>query len=134
MTIGTAEMKAQVAAVTEVQAFLHRHGLTLTDLIAIGGAEFKSPNPKTREKAHRVERCWALMVRLHVRYAHLEIAPAYTLTKPTRRRRGEGVFLQAAENIGVSGIAGSPAESNEINDLANFAPVASLDSKTEPAS
>jgi hypothetical protein len=131
MTIGTAQVKAHIAAMIEVQTFMHKCGLTFADLIDVGGAELKSSNPKTREKAHRVERCWALMARLHVRYAHLETA--YTPTKPIRRRRGEGGFLQAAENTGVSGITATPPESNEINELAGSAPVASLDSKTGPA-
>jgi hypothetical protein len=134
MTIGTAQMKTQAAAVTEVQAFMRKHGLTLTDLIAIGGAEFKSPNPKAREKARRVEKCWALMARHSVHYAHLESAPAVDTAKPARGRRGDGVFLQATENTDVPSIAVSPPESNEINELADFALVASLDSKTEPAS
>ena len=134
MTIGAAQVKAHTAAVTEVQMSMHKHGITLADLLVTGGHELKSPNPKTREKAHRVERCWALMARLHVRYAHLETAPAYTPTKPARRRRGEGVFLQATENTDVSGISGAPPEVNEINELADFAPVVSLDSKSELAS
>jgi hypothetical protein len=134
MTIGTAQMKAQAAAVTEVQAFMHKHGLRPTDLIEVGGAELKSSNPKTREKARRVEKTWELMARLSVNFAHLESAPAYTPTKPARRRRGEGVFLQATENTDISGISSRPPESNEINELADFAPVASPDSKPGQAS
>ena len=134
MTIGTAQMKAQAAAVTEVQAFMHKHGLRPTDLIEFGGAELKSSDPKTREKARRVDKCWELLAQLSVRYAHLEAAPAHTPTKPARRRRGEGVFLQATENTDVSGISGAPPEFNEINELADFAPVVSLDSKSELAS
>jgi hypothetical protein len=129
MTIGTAQMKAQAAAVTEVQTFVHKHGLTLADLLAIGGRELKSPNPKTREKARRVEKAWELMARLSVNFAHLENASSYTPTKLARRRRGEGVFLQTAENTGVSGIASSLPGSNEINELADFAPVASPEIK-----
>jgi len=72
MTIGTAQMKAQAAAVTEVQTLMHKHGLTLADLLAIGGRELKSPNPKTCEKARRVEKAWELMARLSVNFAHLE--------------------------------------------------------------
>jgi hypothetical protein len=96
--LGAQQIKAQSAAVVEVQAFMHRHGLELTDLSSIGGAELKSPNQKPREKARRVEKCWALKARLSVRHAHLEQAPAHIPTKPARRRRGEGLFLQTVEN------------------------------------
>jgi hypothetical protein len=122
--------KARALAVVQVQEFMHRHNLTLTDLIEFGGAELKSSDPKTREKARRVDKCWELLAQLSVRYAHLEAAPAHTPTKPARRRRGEGVFLQATENTDVSDISGAPPKSNEINELADFAPVASPEIKS----
>jgi hypothetical protein len=71
--------------VVEILDFMRKHGLTLSDLIDIGGAELKSPNPKTRQKARLVEKCWSLMARLSLCYAHLEAAPA----PQTRQNRYE---------------------------------------------
>jgi hypothetical protein len=121
--------KARALAVVQVQEFMHRHNLTLTDLLEFGAAELKSPHPKTREKARRVEKAWELLARLSVDFAHLETASPYTPTKPARRRRSEGVFLQDTENTDVSGISTAPPKSNEINELADFAPVASPEIK-----
>ena len=102
MTIGFAQMKAHAAAVTEVQAFMCKRRLALVDLIEYGGAELKSSNPKTREKARHVEKCWALMARLSVHYAHLEPAPAADTAKPAPAQRGEGHFPEVLENKEVS--------------------------------
>jgi hypothetical protein len=63
-------------AVVEILDFMRKHGLTLSDLIEIGGEDLKASNPKRKEKARRVEKCWSLMARLSLCYAHLEAAPA----------------------------------------------------------
>jgi len=115
-------------AVVEILDFMCRHGLTLDDLIEFGGAELKSTNSKTREKARRVDKCWSLMAQLSVKFADLESSPPPIPDKPARRRRGKGVFSEVVENKGVSGTETDQHKSNEINDLANSAPVAVPDS------
>ena len=121
-------------AVVEILDFMRKRGLTLRDLIEIGGEDLKSSNPKRKEKARRVEKCWSLMARLSVKFADLEAAPPPIPDKPARRRRGEGHFSQVIENTADLGIGPSPNNSNEINDLANSAPVGVQDPNREPAS
>ena len=74
-------------AVVEILDFMRKHGLTLSDLIEIGGEDLKASNPKRKEKARRVEKCWSLMARLSVKFADLEQAPQpdtrQTVTKVT---------------------------------------------------
>jgi hypothetical protein len=116
-------------AVVEIFDFMRKRGLTLNDLIQIGGEDFRSPSPMRREKARRVEKCWSLMARLSVKFADLEAAPPPTPDKPARTRRGEGVFSEVVENKEISGTE----KSNEINDLANSVPVGVPDSNRGPA-
>ena len=118
-------------AVVEILDFMRKRGLTLRDLIEIGGEDLKSSNPKRKEKARRVEKCWSLMARLSVKFADLEAALPPIPDKPARRRRGEGHFSQVTENAGVSGTLASLHKSNEINDLANPAPVGDLETNPE---
>jgi hypothetical protein len=124
MTVGAAQMKALAAAVTEVQAFMHKGGLTLADLIDVGGAELKSPNPKTREKARRVEKTWELMARLSLCYADLEAVPALDTAKPVRARRGEGHFSEVVENKEVSTADPGKVKSLKNNNKTDNHPVA----------
>ena len=56
-------------------------------------------------------------------YAALEASPGETPTPSSCGRRGEGHFSQVIENTADLGIGPSPNKSNEINDLANSAPV-----------
>src|SRR6516225_7933188 len=90
-------------AVVEILDFMRKRGLTLNDLIQIGGEDFTSPSPMRKEKARRVEKCWHLMARLSVKFADLEATPPPIPDKPARRRRGEGHFSQVTENAGLSG-------------------------------
>src|SRR6516225_9311706 len=115
-------------AVVEILDFMRKRGLTLNDLIQIGGEDFRSSSPTRKEKARRVEKCWHLMARLSVKFADLEAAPPSIPDKPVRTRRGEGVFSEVVENKEISGTATYQHKSNEINDLANSAPVAVPDS------
>jgi hypothetical protein len=109
-------------AVVEVLDFMCKRGLTPDDLIEVGG-EVKSSNPKRVEKARRVEKCWSLMARLSIKFADLEAAPQSTPDKPTARRRGEGHFSEALENTRVSETFTHHTKPNEINGLADSAPV-----------
>ena len=61
-------------AVVEVFDFMARRGLALADLIRIGGEDLRPPNPKQVEKARHVEKTWALMARLSVKFAELELS------------------------------------------------------------
>jgi hypothetical protein len=110
-------------AVVEILDFMRKRGLTLNDLIQIGGEDFTSPSPMRKEKARRVEKCWHLMARLSVKFADLEATPPPIPDKPARRRRGEGVFSEVVENKEISGTTTHQHKSNEINDLANSAPI-----------
>ena len=94
-----AKIKATTAA--EVFVFMKKHGLTLEDLIEIGGEDLKSPNPKKVEKAKRVEKCWALMARLSVSYANLEAVTGNDTAQRVSGRRGEGHFSEVIENKDV---------------------------------
>jgi hypothetical protein len=62
--ITAAERARPAQAVAEIFDFMRKQRLALEDLVECGGAELKSSNPKTREKARHVEKCWALMARL----------------------------------------------------------------------
>jgi hypothetical protein len=57
-------------AVAQVYEYMRQHRLSLSDLTDIGGEDLRSP--KRRLKALHVEKCWALMARLHVRHVDLE--------------------------------------------------------------
>jgi hypothetical protein len=121
-------------AVVEILDFMRRNRLALDDLIQIGGEDFRSPSPVRKEKARRVEKCSSLMARLSVKFADLEQTPPPIPDKPARRRRGGGHFSQVIENTADLWIGPAHNKSNEINDLANSAPVGVLDSKGEPGS
>jgi hypothetical protein len=72
------------------------------------------------------------MARLGVKFADLEQAPPYHPTEPARRRRGEGHFSEAIEIAGVSKTFTYHTKPNEINDLANSAPVGGPQSNPRP--
>jgi hypothetical protein len=65
-------------AVIEILDMLRLRGLALDDLIHIGGEDLESSNPKRVEKARHVEKCWALMARLSVKFTDLEVAAPCT--------------------------------------------------------
>jgi hypothetical protein len=117
------------AAVVEILDFMRTRGLNLDDLIQIGGEDFRS-TPTRIEKARRVEKCWSLMARLSVKFAGLEQAPQPIPDKASPRRHGEGHFSEAIENKEVFGSRPSDTKSNEINDLANSAPVGAPESNS----
>ena len=125
--ISAADRARQAQAVVEILDFMRKHHLALVDLIEIGGEDLKSASAKKVEKAKRVEKCWSLMARLSVRFADLEQAPGNLPTRPSRRRRGEGHFSETIENTRVSESFSHHTKLNEINDLADSAPVGSLD-------
>jgi hypothetical protein len=68
-------MQAKPAPVGEMFDFMAKTGLTLADLVEVGGADLKSANPRMAEKAKRTEKCWSLMAQLGVKYADLENSP-----------------------------------------------------------
>jgi hypothetical protein len=118
-------------AVVEILDFMRRNRFVLDDLIQVGGEDFGSASPKRIEKARRVEKCWGLMARLSVKFADLEQAPRSEPDKPARRRRGEGHFSEAIENAGFSATFAHQAKPNEINHLADSAPVGDLETNPE---
>jgi len=111
-------------AVVAIIDFMRKNQLALSELIQVGGQDFRSASDKRVQKAHRVEKCWSLMARLSVRFADLEQALGNLSTRPsTRTRRGEGHFPEAVEITGVSDTFAHHTKPNEINDLADSAPV-----------
>jgi len=126
--ISTIQQKPS-AAVVEILDFMRTRGLTLDDLIQIGGEDFRS-TPTRIEKARRVEKCWSLMARLSVKFADLEQASQPIPDKRSRRRHGEGHFSEVIENKEFFGVRPSDTKSNEINDLANSAPVGAPESNS----
>jgi hypothetical protein len=107
-------------AVVEIFDFMCKRGLSLDDLIQVGG---EPSNPKHVEKARRVEKCWELMARLSVKFADLEQVPGQPSTKPARRRRGEGSFSQVVENKEISSDAPGEVKSLKNNDKTDDRPV-----------
>jgi hypothetical protein len=124
----SAIQQKQRHVVVEVLDFMRKRGLALSDLIQIGGEDLKLSNSKRVEKARRVEKCWSLMARLSVKFADLEAAAPPIPDKSARRRRGEGHFSEALEITRFSETPPHPFKSNEINDLADSAPVGGLES------
>jgi hypothetical protein len=91
---GAADRKQHAQAVVEILDFVRMRGLTLDDLIQIGGKDFRSA-PTRIEKARRVEKCWSLMARLSVKFTDLEQTPQPIPDKRSRRRRGEGSLFRS---------------------------------------
>jgi hypothetical protein len=94
-------------ATAEISALMRRYKITVDDLISVGGNDLKSPNPQCVEKARRVERAWAAMARLELKFVDIaDLTPAaqQTPTQRARAQRGEGGFLEAIENTAVSGL------------------------------
>jgi hypothetical protein len=61
--------------VVEILDFMRKNRLALDDLIESGGEDFRSASPKRIEKARRVEKCWSLIARFSVKFAHLAQTP-----------------------------------------------------------
>jgi hypothetical protein len=129
MMLSPTQQRECASAVEEVWALMRRYGLSLEELVEIGGEGLRSKDAKRVEKARRVERTWALMARLGVKHIELEnavsselVTPAVSMPASTaRRRRQRGGFLQPLENTSALPAKGADTKSNEINDLANSA-------------
>jgi len=117
MMRSAAQIREHAHAVEQVREYMRRHRLSLADLTEMGGEDLRSANPKRRRKALHVEKCWALMARLHVRHVDLESASVPDF-RP-RRRRHRAVSAQAIENTQSSPFETPLCAPNEINDLAN---------------
>ena len=103
-------------AVIEIFDFMRKRGLSLDDLIQVGGEDLKSSNPKRVEKARHVEKAWASMARLSVKFADLEQAAGQHTAEPARRRRGEEVISEVIENKEISGDTSLEVKSLKNND------------------
>jgi hypothetical protein len=133
-----AQTREQTIAVERAFDYMRRHRVTLADLIEVGGADLKSRDSKRAEQARRVGKTWELIAQLGLTYTALESghhANSATATlsipeKRSRRRRGEGHFLQVPENAQVLDIQGAEGKPNKINDLGNFGPVGSPEMKS----
>ena len=91
----SAEERARAIAANQVGEFMRKKKLSLDDLINVGGAELKSSDPRLKERALRVLRCWELMARLGVKYVdieHFKQSPRAIPASRARIRRGEHQF------------------------------------------
>ena len=70
--LSPAQLRERDQAAKQVLEFMRRRGLSLEDLVEVGGQDFSFKNPKRVEKARRVEKCWALMKPLGVKHVDLE--------------------------------------------------------------
>jgi hypothetical protein len=79
--------RARIAqAIAEISGFMSKHHLDLDDLIHIGGEDLNSPDPRVAEKARRVEKTWALMARLGIKFTDLAQSTAqYPPSRPGMR-------------------------------------------------
>jgi hypothetical protein len=109
--------------VAEVAAWMRRWGLSVNDLIEIGGEDLRAGNPIRVEKARRVERCWSLMAKLGVDFRDFEDLALLTPDKSAPRRRHRVESLQPIEITNVFVSDSIHGKSTEINDLANSRPV-----------
>jgi hypothetical protein len=114
--ISAADRARQAQAAAEIFDLMRKYGLALDDLLKIGSQDLSSSNPKQVAKARQVEKTWALMARLSVKFADLERAPGQPPTKPARRRRGEELFSEVIENKEISGSAPGEVKSLKNND------------------
>jgi hypothetical protein len=114
--ISVADRARQAQAVAEIFDLMRKRGLALDDLLEIGGQDLSSSNPKQVVKAHSVEKTWALMARLSVKFADFEQAPGQPPTKPARRRPGEEPFSEVIENKEISGDTPHQVKSLKINN------------------
>ena len=107
--LSTSQQRERAEAVARVLEYIHRHRLTLADLLEYGGEDL--PNPKLPEKicdparvkkARGVEHCWALIAKLGLRYAALEppsnansaAAPSLDTENRVPRRRNRRATLK----------------------------------------
>ena len=111
--MSTAAEKAKAAAVIEVFAFVEKCGLTIENLIEVGGEDLKS-DQVTIEKVKSVEKSWSLMAKLGVKYVDLEDATSNHPTEPARKRRGRRCSSEVLENKDIS-----TADLAEVNPLKN---------------
>jgi hypothetical protein len=117
--MSAAHKRDDAHTVDQVFEFMRRHGLSLEDLVEVGGEDLRSSNPRRAEKARRVEKCWALMARLGLKFSNL---PARVGHKSAPRRRGRSVFKQPVDIAHVSLPAPSYGKCSKINELAVSAP------------
>ena len=95
--ISAADRARRAQAVAEIFDLMRKRGLSLDELVEIGSQDLESSNAKQVAKAHSVEKTWALMARLSVKFADLEQAPALQLhiccTTGRARARARGLQL-----------------------------------------
>ena len=72
--ISAADRARQAQAAAEIFDLMRKYGLALDDLLKIGSQDLSSSNPKQVAKARQVEKTWALMARLSVKFAELELS------------------------------------------------------------
>jgi hypothetical protein len=127
----SAQLRERANGVARVLEFVRRHGLSIDDLVEIGGEDFRSSNSMRAEKARRVEKCWALVAHLKVKHtdlgdpvlADLAAAALPTPGKRTRRPRHSTEKRQAIEKSQQKGVEPAEQIASEINDLAVSVPV-----------
>jgi hypothetical protein len=107
-------MRAIAPNIETVLTFMAKHGLTLDDLVNVGGEDLESLIPARRRKARRVSDCWELMAGQKVNFAKLEVALGSMPTSDPRTRRGDQNLKTPLKSLENS----KSTKSNDFNDLA----------------
>lgn len=123
--------RTKAEAIASVVAYLSRYSITQDDLINIGGEDLEEP--RFAAKARRVEKCSALMASLKVIFADLEAATGETTAERPSTRRGEGVLLEAIENIEENPIQPQKAKPLKTNDNQDNAPIEASEKRSAAA-
>lgn len=62
------EQRDRATAAARVMDYLRRQHLEPDDLLRFGGQDLSSPDVRVRDKARAVERGWALLAELHLKF------------------------------------------------------------------
>ena len=65
--------RERAVAIERVTEYLRRHHLEPDDLLKLGGEDLADPDVRVRDRARSVERAWALLAELGLRFEILEL-------------------------------------------------------------
>jgi hypothetical protein len=122
-------MRERACNVDHVLELVRRLGLSPADLTAYGAEDLRSANPARAGKARCVEKCWALMARLGVKYIDLPDTAGQSPDKPPSRRPGRRSAEKPQQYQEYDGKLAAAANSCEINDLTKSDRVGDLEAK-----
>jgi hypothetical protein len=70
------QQREQAAAAARVMDYLRRHYLGPEDLVRLGGEDLSDPDVCVRDRARAVERAWALLAKLDLKFQDFVAAVA----------------------------------------------------------